>query len=160
MVHGTQKLFGWFGGAGRRGTGALFEMLGYRPGHAFAVLAGLSEAGGGTLLALGLLTPLAGAAILGVMINAASALRGRGPWVTNGGWEYPIVLATIGASFALAGPGAAAVDHAVGLDWSTPSRVGAVTLGFAAAGGTLLVRQVLTRSTVSGGAGDTLGEPA
>ncbi len=36
------------------------------------------------------------------MLNAASALRGRGPWVTNGGWEYPVVLATVGASITIA----------------------------------------------------------
>ena len=41
--HGTQKLFGWFGGHGPRTTGTFFEMLGYRPGVLFAVVAGLSE---------------------------------------------------------------------------------------------------------------------
>ena len=69
--HGTQKLFGWFGGLGRHRTGAFFELLGYRPGVVFAVVAGLSEAGGGASLAFGFLTPLAGAAIVGVMLNAA-----------------------------------------------------------------------------------------
>jgi putative oxidoreductase len=54
--HGTQKLFGWFGGHGPRKTGAFFEMLGYRPGPFFAVVAGLSEAVGGALLAVGGLT--------------------------------------------------------------------------------------------------------
>jgi putative oxidoreductase len=44
--HGTQKLFGWFGGHGPRTTGAFFELLGYRPGVLFAVIAGLTEAGG------------------------------------------------------------------------------------------------------------------
>ena len=75
--HGTQKLFGWYGGHGPRTTGAFFEMLGYRPGTFFAVIAGLSEAVGGALLAFGGLTPLAGAAIVGVMLNAAYALRSR-----------------------------------------------------------------------------------
>ena len=82
--HGSQKLFGWFGGHGPRTTGAFFEMVGYRPGALFAVIAGLSEAGGGSLLALGFLTPLAGAAVIGVMLNAASSLRDRGPWIING----------------------------------------------------------------------------
>ena len=77
--HGTQKLFGWFGGHGRRGTGAFFELLGYRPGALFAVIAGLSEAGGGALLAVGFLTPLAGAAVVGVMLNAASRSEGAAP---------------------------------------------------------------------------------
>ena len=138
--HGTQKLFGWFGGHGPRTTGAFFEMLGYRPGVLFAVIAGLSEAGGGALLALGFLTPLAGAAVIGVMLNAASSLRGRGPWVINGGWEYTVVLATVGASIALTGPGSISVDHALGLDWSTAWGVGGVALGVAAAATTLLLR--------------------
>lgn len=103
--HGTQKPFGWFGGHGRSGTGAFFELLGYHPGVIFAVIAGVSEAGAGALLAVGLLTPLAGAAVVEVMLNAAWSRRGRGPWVMNGGWEYTVVLATIGASMALTGPG-------------------------------------------------------
>ena len=109
--HGTQKLFGWFGGHGPRATGAFFELLGYRPGVLFAVIAGLTEAGGGMMLAVGLLTPLAGAAVVGVMLNAASSLLGRGPWVINGGWEYTVVLATVGASIALTGPGSLSADH-------------------------------------------------
>ena len=138
--HGTQKLFGWFGGDGRRGTGAFFELLGYRPGVLFAVIAGLSETGGGTLLALGLLTPLAGATIVGVMLNAAWALRERGPWVTNGGWEYPVVLATVGASVALTGPGSVSVDNALSLEWSTGWGVAGVALGVGAAFLTILSR--------------------
>jgi putative oxidoreductase len=139
--HGTQKLFGWFGGLGRHRTGAFFELLGYRPGVLFAVIAGLSEAGGGALLASGFLTPLAGAAVIGVMLNAASALRGRGPWATNGGWEYPVVLATVGATIVLTGPGSVSVDHALGLDWATAWGVGGVVLGVAAAIATLLLRR-------------------
>jgi putative oxidoreductase len=139
--HGTQKLFGWFGGHGPRTTGAFFEMLGYRPGALFAVVAGLSEAGGGSLLALGFLTPFAGAAVIGVMLNAASSLRDRGPWIINGGWEYTVVLATVGASIALTGPGAGSVDNALGLDWSTAWGVGGIALGVAAAITTLLMRR-------------------
>ena len=138
--HGTQKLFGWFGGHGPRTTGAFFEMLGYRPGVLFAVIAGLSEAGSGSLLALGFLTPLAGAAVIGVMLNAASSLRGRGPWVINGGWEYTVVLATTGAAIALTGPGSISVDHALGLDWATAAGVAGIALGVAAAIATMALR--------------------
>jgi len=142
--HGSQKLFGWFGGHGPRTTGAFFELLGYRPGALFAVIAGLSEAGGGALLALGLLTPLAGAAVVGVMLNAAATLRGRGPWVINGGWEYTVVLAAVGASIALTGPGSLSADHALGLEWSTAWGIGGVAVGVTAAMATLLLRR-LTR---------------
>ena len=138
--HGTQKLFGWFGGHGPRTTGAFFEMLGYRPGMLFAVIAGLSEAGGGSLLALGFLTPLAGAAVVGVMLNAASSLRDRGPWIINGGWEYTVVLATVGAAIALTGPGPISVDHSLGLDWSTAWGVAGIALGVGAAIATVVLR--------------------
>jgi putative oxidoreductase len=139
--HGTQKLFGWFGGHGPRTTGAFFEMLGYRPGVLFALIAGLSEAGGGSLLALGFLTPLAGAAVIGVMLNAALSLRDRGPWIINGGWEYTVVLATVGAAIALTGPGSISIDHAIGLDWSTAWDVGGIVLGVGAAIATMVLRR-------------------
>jgi putative oxidoreductase len=67
--HGTQKLFGWFGGRGPRATGDMMRNLGYRPHLEMAILAGLTEAGAGTLLVVGFLTPLAAAAIIGVMIK-------------------------------------------------------------------------------------------
>ena len=48
MEHGTQKLFGWFGGPGPDGTGQFFESVGLRPGRRNAIAAGTAEAGGGT----------------------------------------------------------------------------------------------------------------
>ena len=63
-AHGSQKLLGWFGGGGIAGTGPFFEQLGFRPGRLHAALASIAETGGGLLLAAGLLTPLAAAAIL------------------------------------------------------------------------------------------------
>src|SRR5947208_7438475 len=68
--HGTQKLFGWFGGFGPKGTGGFFGSQGYRFPVLMAVAAGLCEVGGGTLLALGLITPVAGALLATVMLNA------------------------------------------------------------------------------------------
>jgi putative oxidoreductase len=157
ICHGTQKLLGWFGGHGTRNTGAFFELLGYRPGLLFAVIAGLSEAGGGAMLTLGFLTPLAGAAVIGVMLNAASSLRSNGPWAINGGWEYTVVLAAVGASVALTGPGEASVDHALGLDWSTASSVGGVALGLVTAALTTLLLRRPT-PTPPGATGEK-GEP-
>jgi len=55
--HGTQKLFGWFGGKGLEGTKRFFQALGY-PSHVlFPILAGAREALGGFLIAVGFLTP-------------------------------------------------------------------------------------------------------
>jgi putative oxidoreductase len=115
--HGTQKLFGWYGGYGVEGTGGFMESLGYKPGKRYAVLGGLAEAGGGLLLLLGLFTPLAAAAIIGVMINAIFAVHvENGPWAQNNGYEYPMVLAVAAAALALADGGSASIDKMFGLN--------------------------------------------
>jgi putative oxidoreductase len=92
--HGSQKLFGWFGGHGPDGTGQFFESLGLAPGKRNAVAAGLSEAGGGALLAVGgAATPLGAAAISGAMITAVKTVHlTKGPWVTEGGYEYNLLI--------------------------------------------------------------------
>ncbi|MEU1127776.1 DoxX family membrane protein, partial [Streptomyces sp. NPDC005899] len=69
-AHGAQKLTGWFGGGGIQGTTAAMEAMGFHPPKHSAVAAGLGEAGGGILLALGLATPAAGAAAAGTMAGA------------------------------------------------------------------------------------------
>jgi len=113
--HGSQKLFGWFGGGGPVGTGAFFDKLGYRPGPAMAALAGVAEAVGGSLLVLGFLTPAACGAIIGVMTNAIMAVhRPNGMWNTNGGMEFPLVMAASATAIAFDGPGRISLDVAIG----------------------------------------------
>ncbi|MGE5635391.1 MAG: DoxX family protein [Nocardioidaceae bacterium] len=113
--HGTQKLFGWFGGHGPEGTGQFFESVGIRPGRRNAVLAGAAEAGGGALLVAGLLTPLAGAALSSTMIAAIRHVHGgKGPWVTQGGYEYNLVLLATIFAITEAGPGPVSLDSALG----------------------------------------------
>jgi putative oxidoreductase len=74
----------------------------------------LTETGAGLLLALGVLTPLATAALIGVMVNAIGGAHWKnGLWVTDGGYEYPLVLAVLAAGVALSGPGAYSVDHVI-----------------------------------------------
>ena len=114
VAHGAQKLFGWFGGAGLERTGATFERFGFRPGKLNAIAAGLGEAGGGALLAVGLGTPGAGAAVVGTMIVASSMHVDNGFFNSKGGFEYPAVLGWSAAALALTGPGALSVDHALG----------------------------------------------
>jgi putative oxidoreductase len=109
--HGTQKLFGWFGGHGPDGTGGAFESMGLRPGRRQATAAGAAETAGGALLTLGALTPLASSLVSGVMITAIRKAHAQnGPWVTNGGWEYPAVLIGISTALAESGPGRPSVD--------------------------------------------------
>ncbi|MFI1203087.1 DoxX family protein [Streptomyces sp. NPDC020883] len=110
--HGAQKLFGIFGGRGLAATGRGFEALGYHPGKVFAVICGLSEALGGLGLALGFLTPLAAAAIVGVMINAMATVTGaHGLWTTQGGVEDGLGVTVAALAVAALGPGRLAVDR-------------------------------------------------
>jgi putative oxidoreductase len=114
--HGSQKLFGAFGGDGIEGTAGFFESVGLRPGRRHARMAGLGETAGGALLALGFLTPVAAAILIAVMVAAVATVHGRkGIWSTDGGYEYNLVL--VAAAFALAavGPGAWSLDSALGI---------------------------------------------
>jgi putative oxidoreductase len=109
--HGTQKLFGWFGGSGLEGTSGTMEKLGFRPSKRHAALAGAAEAGGGTLLALGALTPVATLLLTGTMTTAIRKVHwANGPWVTGGGWEYNAVLMAAVTALADHGPGSPSVD--------------------------------------------------
>jgi putative oxidoreductase len=116
MGHGLQKLAGWFGGHGLQGTGQSFESMGLRPGKAHAAGAGAAETAGGALLLTGLLTPLGASMVSGTMITAIRKVHApNGPWVSNGGYEYNLVL--LAAVFLLAdeGPGTLALDDALGI---------------------------------------------
>ncbi|MEU5310560.1 DoxX family membrane protein [Streptomyces sp. NPDC021562] len=127
-AHGAQKLLGWFGGGGISGTGQFMESVGYAPGKQSAVAAGLAEAGGGTLLALGLATPAAGAAAAGAMAGAAALHMPNGFFAQEGGYEYAASLGLTAAGLAVTGPGRLSLDHALGhvLDrgWMVPAALG------------------------------------
>ncbi|MEU3063625.1 DoxX family protein [Streptomyces subrutilus] len=140
-AHGSQKLFGWFGGGGISGTGGFFTASGYPAGDAMAVLAGLTETLGGLGLAAGLLTPLAGAAIVGTMINAI-AVHGAGSFFAPEGIEYELLLTVGAAALALTGPGRYAADRFLPVLRAHRLAHGAaaVALGAVLAGATLLVR--------------------
>jgi putative oxidoreductase len=114
--HGTQKLFGWFGGHGPRGTAGFFGSLGFRPPLATALAAGLSEATG-LLFAVGLLTPFAALAIASVMVVAVGSVHWRnGFWATNGGFEYNLLIWSVAVAVAATGPGRFSLDRALGWD--------------------------------------------
>ena len=112
--HGTQKLFGWWGGYGPQGTGGFFASQGYRWGVPMAVLAGLAEAGGGALLALGLVTPLACAAIAVVMLNAIFVVTLKRSFMAGSELELAYLVTVI--ALAATGPGRFSIDRAIGLD--------------------------------------------
>jgi len=112
FAHGSQKVFGWFGGPGLNSTGQFFEEgLGFRPGRRHGLLAGLGEAGGGLLLAFGLLTPLGAAAVISVMVVAVFSVPiQKGFFVHNGGYEYNLVLAVAALDLSFIGSGSISID--------------------------------------------------
>ncbi|MCB5165767.1 DoxX family protein [Streptomyces bambusae] len=130
--HGVQKLFGWFGGGGISGTGKFFSSVGYPAGEAMAVVAGLTETLGGLGLALGLLTPLAGAAVAGTMVNALVVAWSGSFFVTAGGVEYEIMLLAAAVGLAVTGPGRYALDRFVPVVREHRTRYAGVALALAA----------------------------
>ena len=119
VEHGTQKLFGWFGGPGPTAAGEHFESLGLRPGRANAILAGSTEVAGGLLLGAGLVTPAAAAGLAGVMI---SALRTTS-WATGirlGTGDYEVLLGAVALALADEGPGPLSLDSARGRERKGP----------------------------------------
>jgi putative oxidoreductase len=132
FVHGTQKLFGWFGGYGPDGTGQFFESLGLRPGRRNAIAAGSTETGCGILMALGLATPLAAAGLSAVMITALrTAIWNEGFKPATG--EHEVLLAVAALALTETGPGAPSLDSALGSERSGPGWMLAA-LGAGAAG--------------------------
>ncbi|MDR3035432.1 MAG: DoxX family membrane protein [Kitasatospora sp.] len=125
FAHGTQKLFGWFGGSGVEGTAKFMEEAGYKPGKLSAIAAGIAEAGGGALLGLGLATPAGGAAAAGGMAGAAAVHASHGFFGYAGGYELNTIYGVAAVGVALIGPGRVSLDHACGyrLDrpWMAPA---------------------------------------
>ena len=143
-AHGAQKLFGWFGGYGLAGTGGFLEQLGFVPGKRNALFAGLAEAIGGLLLALGLATPLAAAVIIAVMTVASVSVHLKhGFFNHNQGFEYTMMLAVIALSIAITGPGPISLDALLGVrDAGAGWGLLALVVGLAGAGLQLAQRQV------------------
>jgi putative oxidoreductase len=116
FAHGAQKLFGWFGGHGLRGTASFFGSIGWRPPLLMAVLAGLGETSG-LAFAAGFLTPLAALGIATVMLNAILVVHLKNGFFNgDGGLEFPLTLATVAIAVAAIGPGRFSIDRLIGWD--------------------------------------------
>ncbi|MCZ7571100.1 MAG: DoxX family protein [Ardenticatenaceae bacterium] len=115
--HGSQKLFGWFGGHGLEGTGQWLESsLGLAPGKAWASAAASAEFGGGLLTALGLFNPLGPVGIISAMSMATAKVHwGKPIWASQGGAEFPLTNMAVALAVAFAGPGRYSLDHALGI---------------------------------------------
>jgi putative oxidoreductase len=137
FVHGTQTLFGWFGGYGPDGTGQFFESLGLRPGRRNAIAAGATEASCGVLVALGAGTPVAAAGLSAVMITALrTAIWNQGIRPATG--EFEVLLAAGALALTETGPGVPSVDSARGVE-RRGSRWVLAALGAGAAGSAIVI---------------------
>ncbi len=142
--HGAQKLFGSFGGHGPDATGEAFEKMGLSPGKPMATLAGAAELTGGSLVALGAANPLGSAMLSGVMATAIEQVHLKnGPWVGDGGYEYPLVLMAVLFHLADEGPGPISLDRLFGkkrygLGWAVAQLAAGV-------GGAMAIRAMALR---------------
>jgi putative oxidoreductase len=145
VAHGAQKLFGWFGGYGLSGTGSGLESMGLRPGRVYAAVNGVAEFGGGTLLVLGLLTPLGAATVAGVMLVAIATVHWtNGFFNTRGGYEFNLLIIATAIALATTGPGEISIDHFAGWTLAGPAwGLGALGISAAAAGSVLALRKPL-----------------
>ncbi len=113
--HGTQKLFGWFGGPGLAGTEGVMSSLNLHPPRRNALAAGAAETGGGVLVLAGLATPLAAAGLIGTMVTAIRTVHwSNGPWAANGGYEYNVTLIAALTALVETGPGDLSLDAWLG----------------------------------------------
>jgi putative oxidoreductase len=116
FAHGAQKLFGWFGGHGLRGTGNFFGSIGWRLPLLMAFAAGLGESSG-LAFAAGFLTPLAALGIATVMLTAIVAVHWKNGFFNgNGGFEFPLTVAAVAVAVAATGPGRFSIDRLIGWD--------------------------------------------
>jgi putative oxidoreductase len=149
-AHGSQKLFGAFGGRGIGGTTEHVRSLGFRPARMYAYALGGGELLGGSLFAAGLFTPVASLTTIAIMTTAAVTVHWKkGFFAVNGGFELPFVIATTAAAVAFTGPGAYSLDGVLGssLDGAAAA-VGAVALGVVVGLGVVAMRKLPERMPV------------
>lgn len=133
--HGAQKAFGWWNGPGRAGTIGFTRTLGFRTPVLAALILTTCELGGGILIALGLLTPLAGFAIASVMVTAVALVHwSKGFWVANGGYEFNLLIYAAAVALAATGGMRFSIDNALGI----ADNLSGLWWGVGAAGAALL----------------------
>jgi putative oxidoreductase len=114
-AHGSQQIFGWFGGYGLEGTAQWMASIGLAPGFLMALLAGAAEFLGGLALLAGLLVRPAAAALAATMVVAIFSVHiHKGLFLSNNGYEYALALLAVVVSLFMSGAGRASLDRVIG----------------------------------------------
>ena len=140
FVHGYNKAFR---GGKLAGTGRWFASMGMRPGKVHATLAAGTEMGVGVLLVLGLITQVAAAGLIALMLVAFWTVhRDKGFMITGEGWEYVALIAVMSLVCAVLGPGAMSLDYELEIAHRLDGNTGlgiALLLGIGAGAAQLLL---------------------
>lgn len=135
-AHGTQKLFGWFGGYGLGPTGEFMVQLGFNQGRAFAAIASIVEILSGLLVALGFLGPIGPALMISVMIVAAITVHWKnGLFASKNGIEIPLLYMATALAFAMVGFGQYSLDALLGIAGRSSPEITWLVLAAGVAGG-------------------------
>jgi len=143
-VHGSQKLFGWFGGHGLKGTGGFMEALGFRPGVVFSAMAGLGEFGGGLLIFFGFLGPVGSALAIATMLVAILTVHIRNGFLAaNNGYELPLIYIAGALAAAFTSSSALTLDSLLGISlWHSAAATWIfVAIGIAGGLATVLLKR-------------------
>jgi len=151
-AHGAQKAFGWWSGPGLTGWQGALDRMGIRPAHLWAPLSAGVELLGGLALAVGFLTPLTTALLVGLSIVIIGQVHlPRGLWNKDGGIEFPATLAAIVAAVLLTGPGAASLDGLLQLELAPAARVALLLIGVLGGMTALALPHLATKAPVHAG---------
>lgn len=114
MAHGSQKLFGWFGGYGLAGVAQWMESIGLAPGYLMALMAGSAEFFGGLALVIGLLVRPASAVLAFTMLVAIFSVHiGNGFFMANNGYEFALALLAATLALLVEGAGRLSLDQRI-----------------------------------------------
>lgn len=114
MAHGSQKLFGMFGGYGLEGTGQYMASLGLNPGYLMALMSGSAEFFGGLGLVVGLLArPAAVVLIVMLVIAILSVHIHNGLFMANNGYEFALALLGGAIAVLIEGAGRLSLDRSI-----------------------------------------------
>ena len=117
-AHGVNKIFG---GNGLAGTTRWFTFIGMKWPAWQARIAAATEIGAGAMFAAGILTPLAAAALIAVMVVAIVTVHAKVGFFVfkpDQGWEYCASIAIAVFAVATIGPGEWSLDHAFDISFS------------------------------------------